>query len=500
MATSSCGSLKTQNRKLAEPTAIATLDQRSPFLKAHLRNGQVFILSGGAVDTITRSVSGQGEQLDPNRLVLSNGNQRIEIDSVALFETNVVGIHGSVTALSVLTGISVAATAYCVANPKACFGSCPTFYASDGERQVLQAEGFSSSVAPTLEATDVDALYFARPSSRQFEVQMRNEALETQVVRSARILAVPRRAGGRTFASPSGDFWQASEIVPPVRCSADEGDCLAAVRSFDHHERVSTASATDLATREVIELEFPPLAGDSLGLVIASRQTLLGTYLFYQALAYMGRSAVPWLASLKRGDAAEREKARGIERAMGRVEVQVPGTAGDWTTVGEAGEAGPIATDVHVVPLGTLRPGPVRLRLRLARGHWRIDYVALARLSGRAQAVRLDPVQVRRGGSEDAGALAALTRATRGVVTQPGDRYTLVYRLPADFAQRELFLESRGYYLEWMRNEWLAEENPERAALMMLDPDRALRVLAPEFKKAESGMEDAFWRSRYVRR
>jgi hypothetical protein len=169
------------------------------------------------------------------------------------------------------------------------------------------------------------------------------------------------------------------------------------------------------------------------------------------------------------------------------------------TTVGQTQETGPLATDVRVVPLPRLAPGATRLRLRLARGHWRIDYVALARLTARVSPLRLDPVEVRRGDTVDAQALALLTDSSRALVTLPGDEYTLAYRLPNDFARYELFLESRGYYLEWMRQEWMAEENPVRAMMMFLRPAEALRALAPEFKARESEMEAAFWRSRYVR-
>ncbi|MEP7228190.1 MAG: hypothetical protein ABI785_12560, partial [Gemmatimonadales bacterium] len=62
----------------------------------------------------------------------------------------------------------------------------------------------------------------------------------------------------------------------------------------------------------------------------------------------------------------------------------------------------------------------------------------------------------------------------------------------------ELFLESRGYYLEWMRREWLAEENLALAAQILLDPAGALRTLAPAFKRQEPEMERLFWNSRYV--
>ena len=85
------------------------------------------------------------------------------------------------------------------------------------------------------------------------------------------------------------------------------------------------------------------------------------------------------------------------------------------------------------------------------------------------------------------------------VVTLPGDSYTLVYERPMDFANRELFLESRGYYLEWMREEWMQEENPLALAELLLLPGRALKRLAPAYKELEPQFEAAFWGSRYAR-
>jgi len=186
---------------------------------------------------------------------------------------------------------------------------------------------------------------------------------------------------------------------------------------------------------------------------------------------------------------------------MGGIEVQALDSLGTWVTVAETDEAGPLATDVRVVALPALDAGAAaHPRLRLTRGNWRIDYVALAGLAGRVTPLRIHPTLVRRGHVADSGALAALTDSTRLLTTLPGDEYTLVYRLPADVARYDLFLESRGYYLEWMRDEWWAEENPLRAAGMFLNPAAALRELAPAFKQREAGMENAFWRSRYVRR
>lgn len=97
----------------------------------------------------------------------------------------------------------------------------------------------------------------------------------------------------------------------------------------------------------------------------------------------------------------------------------------------------------------------------------------------------------------DDAALAALLDAATTLVTLPGDAYDVAYLLPPQPERYELFLESRGYYLEWMRQEWLAEENPWLALRMLADPAGMLRVLAPAYKRGEAGMEEIFWGSRY---
>ena len=84
-------------------------------------------------------------------------------------------------------------------------------------------------------------------------------------------------------------------------------------------------------------------------------------------------------------------------------------------------------------------------------------------------------------------------------MTYPGDTYDLTFQLPAGDTEWEIFLDSQGYYYEWMRGEWLADENPVLAAIALGDPARALRLLAPAFKRAEPEMDRQFWSSRFRR-
>jgi hypothetical protein len=475
-------------RSLKTVGEISTVDRRSPFLKVHAKDGELYVLSEWHIDEGGRQISGRGERLNPAREILANGPLIVSLDDVALIETNVVHTSPGIAALAVVTGISAAVTAFCIAQPKSCFGSCPTFYVDGVAGSPLQAEGFSSSVAPSLEARDIDALYRSRlGADGALTVTMKNEALETHVVRHVRLLAAPQPAGGRVLRTLDGEFREATDSRALQGCEAPEGDCRGKVQMFDSVERFSLTDAEDLARREHIDLQLPAAEGPR-GLVIASRQSLASTYLFYQSLAYLGHSAGATIAALERGDRTVDHALARLQEALGAIEITAETATGEWTSAGEVREMGPLATDVVVVPLPSNATG--RIRLRLARGHWRLDYLASVRLGPRVEPVIVEPASVRD---------AAGRSIPKGLLTTlPGDSYTYAFHVPQGSAH-EIFLDSRGYYLEWMRQEWVADENPRRAAQLLLDPGQLLRDLAPEFKRQEAHMETLFWGSRYAR-
>lgn len=477
--------------------APTTTDGDAPFLLAHMRDGRAVEFDTWRVGE-SGAIRGTGRILDPNRREIHRGDLTIPLESVALFETNALELSPSIAALSVMMGITAGVTAACIANPKTCFGSCPTFYLPDLPGRHPRAEGFSASIAPSLEATDVDALPELRLAGPTLAVSMRNEALETHVVRRVRLRSALRPSGGRVLATGEGAYREVLEIQPPVACHAPEGDCLDLLREVDRRERYSSADSTDLAARESIELVFEDPPEGALGLVLVSRQTLLSTFLLYQALAWMGRDAPRRLASLERGGRGAVRAAGGIGRRLGGIEVALL-VDDEWIVAGEPNETGPLASDAKVIALPRPRPGePARVRLRATRGHWRIDQAALARLGSSVTTTAVDPARVLRGGLADEGARNRLIDPEDALVTRPGDAYTLIFPLPEDPERFEYFLESRGYYLEWMRAEWIEEQDPVRAARLFLDPAGILRELASEYARLEPAMERMFWDSRYV--
>lgn len=482
--------------RLFAPAATPPRSVDAPFLKVHLKDGAVLVLDRWDVDGAARRIAGDGIRYGADRAKEGQGALAAAFDEIALVETNRPErvARTGLAVLGVVAGASLALTAACLANPKACFGSCPTFYVPGAEAGGPVAEGFSSSVARAFEATDVDAIDVPRPLGRTLELEMRDEALETHLVRFVRLLVAPRPPGGRVYRA-GGAFLSSPREVAPVACAGAEGDCLAAVSRADGVEYASAAGARDLAEQETIEARFPRVAAPA-GLVVRARNTLLNTFVFYQGLAWLGGRAGDVFARLER-DPSSAPAFTGWARLLGEVEVWVLGARG-WVRAGAVGEVGPLARDTEVVPLPRdLPPGDVRVQLRLTRGNWRIDALALAELGAPVVPARVELAEVLRDGAPDAAARARLLDPAAYLVASPGDAYRLRWELPAGTGDDvELFLESRGYYLEWIREQWLPEEDLDAAARLVLDPRETLRRLAPAYKRIEPDIERMFWASR----
>lgn len=502
-ALASCG-VRGQARSLHSPAEFARPERRaeasrSHFLKAHLKSGSVFVFSEWEYDEEEGVVRGTGVRLGINRDAAEEKAVAIDVDSVALFETNRTKVSANLVPLTLFTAVSVGVSVLCILHPKECFGSCPTFYACDTNDDRPVAEGFSSSVAPALEATDVDHLFEAAAGGDAFRIRMRNEALETHVVRSVRLLAAPRKAGERVYRSASGPFVAGSAPIPPIEARSSSRDILADVSSFDRVEWWCPADSSDLAARETLFVRFdPPPGGRASALLIASRESFLSTWLFYQGLAFLGRSAGAALASIERDPSRSGHLLDRMDRALGGIEVLAPAEAGRSERIAEVRESGPLASDVVVIPLPAAWDG--RLLLRLPKGRFRIDQLALISLEREVETTAVEPSLVLRGGRVDAEARERLVDPERTLVAMPGDEYEIVFPLPRDSEGSELFLESRGYYLEWIRERWLEEENLLLAARLFREPERAFRELAGSFARVEPELEERFWRSRYAAR
>jgi hypothetical protein len=473
--------------------------ENKQYIKLHMKNMDVYVFDYWKLDTTNNVINGKGRLFNLNRNPVDSGEYNINLKDIALAELNQITGLGASTALAAISVITGIFTIVCIANPKACFGSCPTFYVNTGSEYILQAEGFSSSISPSLEESDIDALFVARPSYQNFELQVRNEAYETQAIRYANLLALPRTSNGRVFKSNNNLFYQSNNILEVSQAVGVEGDISEKLCSFDGNERFSPADSNNLAAKEEIDISFINVNKGNKGLILASRQTLMTTFLFYQTLAYMGTSAGYWFAELERNPEVTRHILDNPRKIMGGIEVFIQNDSGEYVKIDELIEHGPIATDIKIVPLSYVNENSsLNIKLRMTKGLWRIDYVALADILQEVKPIIIQPETSFPEYSNGSKVISLLIHPDSVLITLPGDRYFLNYKLPDKYDDYELFLESKGYYLEWIRGEWLKEESPSKVQEMIFNPKKYFKDLAPQFKKIEAEMEETFWSSKYV--
>lgn len=501
--------LKSDFRKnYADARAILHSDTaQMQFFKVHLKNGEVSVLNNWSLSDNKDSLSGMGTLYDFNRNQTREGNLSFAIDDIAIIETNQLDRIKSkdserVAGLSILTGLNLIVDIVCLVNPKACFGSCPTFYI-DGHSQLhsANAEGFSSSIAPALEKMDIDDLGY-RTTSREFFLTMKNEALETHLVNELQVQAVAKGKYQKVFQSPSGQFYRCGPLHPIAAATTGGKDIRPALNALDEAEYFSQTDSFDLRTQETVILEFEEVSSKKLGVVINFRQTLVTTFLLYSGLSYMGDEAADYFARIETNNGLAKRMGAPFD-LLGGIRLYVWNKiSGKWQFFEELHETGPIARNLQIAPIpDRIRTsGKVKIKIEMAKGLWRLDYAGLSPIQEEAEPYIASPlaVEVIKG---NATPVAAVTQDDKDyLVSFPGDEYQFRFEFPelVENQEYELFLFSKGYYLEWMRHEWIKDKDPVKLKKFLLNDAQTWRELSLEYKHQELQMESLFWNSKYT--
>ncbi|MFZ4704808.1 MAG: hypothetical protein ACOYMF_02250 [Bacteroidales bacterium] len=477
--------------------------QVKPFLKAHLKNGDICILQDAwKVDTVQNVVFGKGTRYDFNRILTFAGDIIIQIDSVAIFETNKKILNpeaGRISALSILAGVDVVVGLICLTNPKACFGSCPTFYINESDNfHYADAEGFSNAITPSMEYYDIDALNNKPISNKLFSITMKNEALETHCVNDVKLLAYPRKKGEHIYQSPKNDFYLCENNYVINNAKGNEGDVTSLLKNEDKQERFSLSDETNLSRKEEIYVDFDNVKSSAnLGLIVNFRQTLMTTYLFYSSMGYMGNN-VGDVFSILETDKKMRNKFDATTKELGNIIVFLWNEQKNiWELQNELFETGPIAINRQILPLkSTSAISKIRLKLVMNKGLWRIDYLALTNIKEKIEPFEISPCSILNKGKVDNTALTAINNPDKYLISMPGSEYKFNFVLPDKNCDYELFLYSKGYYLEWMRKHWIKDQDLMKLKQMVYNPRGYLKEEAKDYKRYESTMEQDFWNSK----
>jgi hypothetical protein len=482
-----------------------TTEVTSP-LKAHLMDGRTVVFKGGArIDS--REITGVGMAY---ALLATAGEgsgtpvSRVPLDSVVgveAFQTHTLGLPSFVVSVAA-TAVTVVAVGVAAV---AIFGSCPTVYADTGTGPVLQAEGFSYSIAPLLEQSDLDPLRVKPDADGVIRLELRNEALETHYINAIELVAVRHAADARALPDQDDHPLVASNIVPLASARDRAGRDVRSELAAEDGVLFATASRTLNAAKagdlddwiDVDASDLPP--GDSVAVVLRLRNSLLNTVLLYDGILG-GRDAVNWL------DTGLEHISSAID--LGRWYLHTLGmhVAVDGKDQARLSDVGPIAfRDVAIVlPRSKHNARSVHARLRFVADDWRIDYAAIAGTIERPARTRV-PVQrvmVRatseRAAFSDTAAVSALREPDgRYLVTSPGQRMTLEFNAPRDVAHADTvttyMISWQGWYREWIRGSWLAA--PKRLSAWS-PSDASVAEALRSWRANQAEMERKFYSQR----
>jgi hypothetical protein len=450
--------------------AVENLPRNAAFsistpVKAHLLDGSVVVFRGGARGNGNQLV-GLGERYDIGLKPIGTVNS-MSFDSVAGLESFRTGtdLFSSVLLTVPATALgSLAAAGLAIA----IFGSCPTYYTADQTGEMaLEAEGFSYSVVPIFEGRDVDALHGLPAAADSYELEVRNEALETHYINHMELIAVEHGADERVVPDPGGRPLVVRSGVTPAAAHDRDGRDIRALLAHQDGElftssarRVSRTSVTEL--EDWIDFDFGVAATDSAAIVLRLRNSLLSTVLLYDVmLADAGAQAVDWVGDRMQQIGAAAEVAKWYAKRMGlHVYVQ----EGDsWREIARVPDQGPIAWKQLAISVPAKRGMPLRVRVVFPIDGWRIDKVELAPARTPDAVDGIPPSTVVLEGSDQAAATLASLKAPdeRYVITRPGQRFRVHFALPPmqPGRQRSYLIASQGYYIEWVRRAWMTRQS-----------------------------------------
>lgn len=471
-------------------------NEENKYLKVHFKDGQLAVIYKWQINNETKKISGKGQRYNSNRnLTRADEVFDIDFDECVLLETNdFEGFNVISPLLMTVTIFTSVITVPCIFNPKSCFGSCPTFYLSQDDSLIIQAEGFSSSITKSMEAADIDYLpSYQSNDSRIVNLELKNEALETHYIRRANLLAVPKPESGLVY-HDENKFYTASNFKYPIKVNGGDTETLNLLSYKDRNEYLSISDSADLSSQESIIIDFDTIMAEDAGIVITQRQSLMTTFLFYQSMAYMGRQYGELAAAYERSSKLVRGAQKTMYDVLGGVEVSIE-ISGKWKKIGVVKEQGPIVSDTHLLPFD-FKGEFSRVKLTLTKGLWQIDQVGICSIKEVESPEIIQPYMLVNNGQEDLSMLSILNDDESMLVNNPGVSYTLSYQLP-DQREFALFLDTQGYYTEWMRSEWLAEEDLAMVNLILRRPNKWLKLMAPKYKKVEAEMNDLFWMSKF---
>lgn len=441
-------------------------------VKVYLKDNSVIVLNDGFV-LKDKKLTGDGTRYYFNGKA-KLGQQTFSIDSTIAITTIISEMPTSRSVGSFLMGItSVPLTflgIYCLACPKCCFGSCPTIYTSLNDKEI-KAELFSSSIGKYLKTNDLDRIAELNEKRNDFSITVTNEALETHFIDKLRLKAVYHQKVSSVYNNSQGEFVSIFNPKNNYDAVNSKGETITPNLLFDDGVYYRTFDKSELSKKQENEFfDFVELTirkkndVDHIKLLFKYRNTLLSTILFYDiVLASQGIKAINWLNKIDIDETYSNEFKKVYDIFSG-IKLSYFKN-GKWTKIIDLPDAGPlswkyIAEKIDVTGMGE----EIRIRLNFFKDNIMIDYIGIDTdlTPDDFKIVNLSPSKISLNQRDATMEIMDAVSHTdeNYLITDPGDKINLNYEIEnKENQQLTLFIESNGYYKEWIRGNWITNNN-----------------------------------------
>ncbi|MCH7573894.1 MAG: hypothetical protein IIA59_02100 [Candidatus Marinimicrobia bacterium] len=431
-----------------------------------------FLLFPYGFSVVNDTIRGVGTRYWLDHADLESKPYTIPLDSIgAMSYYDLKSSPGSLlgsTLLGLYGGFITAYSIECITCPKCCFGSCPTLYTHDGKEYKLEAELFSYSLSKFFQENDLDRLSQKIPQNGLYQVRVSNEALETHYINELSLITVSHQIGTKLFPSDKGGFIATTTLQPPIEAVNSLGeDVFNLLHSRDDRwYRSDTNMVRKLAEgvySDWVDLKLKlPEKATNVKLVLHLRNTLLSTILLYDVvLASQGIAALEWTERMNK-DLLYASQYHAIYNSYSGMDIKVYRN-GKWIQQASLKDVGPIAGKDVAVELAASKDaeGIMRVRLEFFPDNIMIDYVAFEANNSLKEALLVDkilPTEIYDHTGQKRDDILELIEKSDNqfLITSPGESYYFNYNIPpSERMEKTVFVQSKGYYTEWIRGEWL---------------------------------------------
>ncbi|NNC94029.1 MAG: hypothetical protein HKN92_00595 [Chitinophagales bacterium] len=325
--------------------------------------------------------------------------------------------------------------------------SCPYVYVNNGEVFVFEGEIFGGAIAKNLARDDYLPLPSIIDEDGKYSIRISNELKERQYTDLANLIVVDHPKGSEVLLDKKGNAKLISDPQSVTSAHSYNGqDLTATLKEKDS----SIYFFNDVENSEngiIMKFDKPASAGNGK-LLLKSKNTLWGDYVFGEFLKSFGSYFDEWMEELAEKPASD-ALLNGRERNF-PLSIYIK-DGGQWQMVEYLNTVGPMMFRDFIVPidLNEIAGDEVEIKIETGFMFWEIDYAAMDFTDDMDLDVSyLLPVSATNATGEDF--RSKLDKKDGNFMAQEniGDRTDIVFNVPLmkEDNERSVFLHTHGYY------------------------------------------------------